>query len=216
MRSHFVYCDQPLPHLPGKSPFHIKGEFYRQLADVVAYHDQKSEGALMRVLERDGRRGFATQPFLSSAMYDVLPLPRIVMAVAEARGRDVIEMTTKMGQAAVEAQMKGVYARFLTSLTTERFAQRFDQVINHFCDFAPLTAAAEGPRGARIMRKGMPLCIAEWWAVVTVPFVKVPLEQSGAREVVVEWRATPAGIQEGTAVGDVVCDVKWAPAEVPA
>ena len=66
------------------------------------------------------------------------------------------------------------------------------------------------------MRKGMPLCIAEWWAVVTVPFVKVPLEKSGACEVAVEWRATPAGIQQGTAVGDVVCDVNWAPAEVPA
>jgi len=216
MRSQFVHCGQPLPHPPGKSPFHIKGEFYRQLADVVAYHDMKSEGALTRILERDGLRAFATQPFLSSAMYDVLPLPRIVMAVAEARGRDVIEMTMKMGQAAVEAQMKGVYARFLTNLTPGRFGQRFDQVINHFYDFAPLTAAAEGPHGARIVRKGMPLCIAEWWAVVTIPFVKVPLEANGAREVAVEWRPTPAGIQQATPMGDVVCDVKWAAAEVPA
>ena len=37
MRSQFVHCGQPLPHPPGKSPFHIKGEFYRQLADVVAF-----------------------------------------------------------------------------------------------------------------------------------------------------------------------------------
>jgi hypothetical protein len=210
MRSHFAYCDQRLPHPPGASPFHIKGEFYRQLADTVAYHDEKSEGALARVLDREGLREFARQPFLSSALYDVLPLPRIVMAVAEARGRDVIELTGRMGQAAVEAQMKGVYSRFLTNLTPARFVQRFDQVINHFYDFAPLTAAAEGPHGARIVRKGMPLCIAEWWAVVTIPFVKVPLERSGAREVVVEWRAAPAGVQQGTAVGEVVCDVKWA------
>ena len=73
MRSHFVHCDQPLPHLPGKSPFHIKGEFYRQLAEVVAYHDDKSEGALMRALEREGLRGFATQPFLSSAVGGPIP-----------------------------------------------------------------------------------------------------------------------------------------------
>jgi hypothetical protein len=99
MRAHFAYCDQPLPHPPGQSPFHIKGEFYRLLSEVVAYHDQKSEGVLTRVLEREGLRAFATQPFLSSAMYDVLPLPRIVMAVAEARGRDVIELTGRMGQA---------------------------------------------------------------------------------------------------------------------
>ena len=48
MRTHFAHCGEPLPHPPGQSPFHIKGEFYRQLADVVTYHDQKSEGALTR------------------------------------------------------------------------------------------------------------------------------------------------------------------------
>src|SRR5262245_14123991 len=140
MRSHFAYCDRPLPHLPGKSPFHIKGEFYRLAAEVVAYHDARTDGALMRILAREGLQGFVMQPFLASAMYDVLPLPRIFMAVAEARGRDVVEMTTKMGEATVDAQMKGIYARFLTPLRTENFAQRFHQVINHFYDFAPLTA----------------------------------------------------------------------------
>jgi hypothetical protein len=112
--------------------------------------------------------------------------------------------------------MKGVYSRFLTNLTPARFAQRFDQVINHFYDFAPLTVAPNGAAGARFLRKGMPLCIAEWWAVVTIPFVKVPLEASGARAVGVEWRATPAGVQQGTAVGDVVCEVTWRAEEAPA
>src|SRR2546423_14170529 len=114
LRSHFAYCDQPLPVPPGTSPFHIKGEFYRQMADVVAYHDQKTDGALRRLLEERGLGEFAEQAFLSSAFYDVLPLPHIVMAIAETRGRDVHELTTRMGQAAVEAQMKGVYSRLLT------------------------------------------------------------------------------------------------------
>ena len=31
MRTRFKYCDGPLPFPPGESPFHIKGEFYRQM-----------------------------------------------------------------------------------------------------------------------------------------------------------------------------------------
>ncbi len=213
MRSHFAYCDQPLPVPPGTSPFGIKGEYYRQLADVITYHDQKTDGGLRRRLETRGLLAFATQTFLSSAFYDVLPMPRIVMAIAEARGRDVHELTTRMGQAAVEAQMKGVYARMLTRLTPDNFVQRFDQVINHFYDFAPLivTASEAGP-GARATRKGMPLGVAEWWALVTVPFVAVPLTANGTRDVTVRWRVQPGGLDRGIAVGDVTLDVGWAAA----
>jgi hypothetical protein len=208
MRSRFTYCDGPLPYPPGESPFHIKGEFYRQQAESIAYHDGKSGGALTRILEREGLLEFARQPFLSSAMYDVLPLPRIVIAAAEARGRDVYEMTSGMGRAAVEGQMTGVYARFLTRLTTANFGQRFDQVIRHFYDFGPVSLEA-APSGARLLRSGVPLCIAEWWSLVTVPFVVVPLTASGARDVTVEWRVNPGGLDRGVKMADVEWEIHW-------
>lgn len=210
MRSRFQYCDQPLPFRPGDSPFHIKGEFYRQQSEATAYHDRKTGGGLTRILQREGLAEFAGQAFLSSALYDVLPLPRIVMAVAEVRGRDVHEVTSGMGRAAVEGQMKGVYSRFLSRLTTENFCQRFDQVIKHFYDFGPVTLTPAGS-GARLVRKGVPLCIAEWWSLVTVPFVVVPLTASGARDVTAEWRIEPRGQEHGVATGDVTWDVRWAP-----
>lgn len=208
MKTRFEYCDQPLPFPPGESPFHIKGEFYRQQSEAIAHHDARSGGALTRILQREGLLDFARQQFLSSAMYDVLPLPRIVMATAEARGRGVQEMAGTMGRAAVEAQMQGVYARFLTRLSTENFCQRFDQVIKHFYDFGPVTVTPE-PWGARLVRTDMPLCIAEWWSLVTVPFVAVPLSATGARDVRVESRIEPRGLDRGVAVGDVFWTVRW-------
>jgi hypothetical protein len=208
MRSRFTYCDEPLPYPPGQSPFHIKGEFYRQQAESIAYHDRKSGGALTGILEREGLAEFARQPFLSSALYDVLPIPRIVMACAEARGRDVHEMTSGMGRAAVELQMKGVYSRFLSGLTRENFCQRFHQVIQHFYDFGPVTITP-APAGARLVRTGVPLCVAEWWSLVTVPFVVVPLTASGAREVAADWRIRPGGLDRGVKVADVEWDVRW-------
>jgi len=209
MRSRFLYCDQPLPYPPGDSPFHIKGEFYRQQSESIAHHDRKSEGGLTRILQREGLAEFARQSFLSSALYDVLPLPRIVMAIAEARGRDVHEMTSTMGRAAVEGQLNGVYSRFLSRLSTDNFCRRFDQVIRHFYDFGPVTLAPAGS-GARLLRTGVPLCIAEWWSLVTVPFVVIPLTASGARDVTAEWRVEPRGQEHGVATGDVVWGVRWA------
>jgi hypothetical protein len=207
----FKYCDQPLPYPPGTSPFHIKGEFYRQTAAAVAHHDQRSKGVVTRILEREGLRDFASQSFLSSAWYDVLPMPRIIMAVSEARGRDVHELTSDMGRAAVDAQMTGVYARVLQGLTPDRFCQRFDQVISHFYDFAPVQATPV-PGGARVVRSGMPLPVAEWWTLVTVPFVVVPLTANGARDVEVDWRIEMTGMQRGVDMCEVRWDVRWSAA----
>ena len=105
--------------------------------------------------------------------------------------------------------MSGVYSRFLSRLSTENFCQRFDQVIRHFYDFGPVTLAP-AESGARLLRKGVPLCIAEWWSLVTVPFVVIPLTANGARDVTAEWRVEPRGQEHGVATGDVVWDVRWA------
>jgi hypothetical protein len=60
------------------------------------------------------------------------------------------------------------------------------------------------------VRSGVPLCIAEWWSLVTVPFVVVPLTASGARDVTAEWRIQPRGLDRGVSVGEVEWDVSWA------
>jgi hypothetical protein len=178
------------------------------MGEAISYHQAKSAGALSRVLQREGLSEFATQPFLSSALYDVLPLPRIVMAIAEASGRDVRALTGRMGQAAVDGQMKGVYSRILGSMTPENFCSRFVQVIQHFYDFGPVTTAGTGS-GAQVGRSGVPLCIAEWWSLVTAPFVVVPLTVNGARDVSVDWRVEPRGTDRGVAVGNVTWAVRW-------
>src|SRR5690242_634757 len=99
----FLYCEGPLPCPAGASPFHIKGEFWRQMAGVIGHHDGRTNGGVTRVLEREGIAEFATQAFLPASLYDVLPMPRVVMAVAEARSRDLRELTAKMGRASAEA-----------------------------------------------------------------------------------------------------------------
>lgn len=204
----FLYCEGSLPHPPGTSPFQIKGEFYRQMAPAVLHQDTKSGGEVTRVIEREGLASFWAQPFLSSVMYDALPLPRLVMAIAEARQRDVRQLTVKMGRASVEAQMTGVYANLLRPIAPHNFCGRFEQLIRHFYNFGPLKATpVDG--GARVVREGVPLCMAEWWSLVTQAFAEVPLVAQGATDVTVEWRVAPSGSDRGVQCGAVIWDVRW-------
>ena len=209
----FLYCEGPLPQAPGTSPFQIKGEFYRQMGSTVQHHDSQSAGEVLRLFERDGLASFWAQPFLSSALYDALPLPRMVMAIAEARQRDVRDLTVKMGRAAVEAQMDGVYANLLRPIGPQNFCGRFEQAIKHFYNFGPLTAT-EVEGGARVVREGVPLCLAEWWSLITRAFAEVPLMAQGASDVTVEWRVAPSGRDRGVQVGTVIWDVRWKSAAV--
>ena len=209
----FLYCEGPLPQAPGTSPFQIKGEFYRQMASTVQYHDSQCDGGVLRTFEREGLTAFWTQPFLSSVFYDALPLPRMVMAIAEARERDVRELTLKMGRLAVEGQMNGVYANLLRPIGPQNFCGRFEAAIKHFYNFGPMTAI-EVEGGARVVREGMPLCLAEWWSLITRGFAEVPLMAQGASDVTVEWRVAPSGRDRGVQIGTVIWDVRWKTAAV--
>jgi hypothetical protein len=208
-RRSFLHCETPLPCPAGTSPFHIKGEFWRQTAGVIAYHDSKTGGSVTRVLEREGIAEFATQSFLASTLYDVLPMPRVVMAVAEARGRDLRELTEKMGRASAESQMSGVYGNLLRAVTPDNFAARFGPTITYFYDFAPLTGEDLPGGGARLFRDGVPLCVAEWWSIVTSQFAEAVLAAHGARRVQIDWRIEPTAVDRGVPCGSVSGEVRF-------
>ena len=205
----FLHCDGPLPSPAGTSAFRIKGEFWRQMALVIAHNDARTGGAVTSLLAREGLAEFAAQPFLASSLYDVLPMPRGVMAVAEARGRDLRELTAKMGRASADAQMSGVYGNLLRAVTPDNFAARFGPTITYFYDFAPLTGEPQDGGGARLFRDGVPLCVAEWWSIVTGQFVEVVLTGHGATRVRVSWTIAPTGVERDVPCGTVTGDVRW-------
>src|SRR4051794_33865296 len=101
-RALFAHCEGPLPCPPGESPFHIKGEFYRQMTGTIDIYDQRTKGALRAALGKSELGAFMSQKFLSSSLYDVLPLPRLFMILAEVLGRDVHELTRHLGKNAIE------------------------------------------------------------------------------------------------------------------
>lgn len=204
----YAHCDGPLPVPAGKSAFRIKGEFYRHLDVTITRVNDKSGGALLKAFERDGLGAFQRQPFVSTAYYDNLPLPRMVMCIAEVMGKDVRELTSRMGALAGEAQLKGKYAERISGLSPATFATVFGDVIRFFYDYGPVevTAGADA-RSLTMRRSGMPLAIIEWWSLVSIPFLQVPLAKNGARTVeithAIEVTDAHAAVPLGAAVWSV-------------
>jgi len=205
----FLHCADPLPCPAGTSPYRVKGEFWRQIAAAISHNDERTNGGVTRVLEREGIGEFATRFFLTSSLYDVLPMPRVVMAVAEARSRDLRELTAKMGRVSAESQMSGVYGTLLRAVTPENFAARFGSTITYFYNFVPLTGENLPGGGVRLFCDGVPLCVAEWWSIVTGQFVDVVLTGHGARRVEVDWRIAATGVEGGVPCGTVTGEVRW-------
>jgi hypothetical protein len=215
MRQTFLHSEAPPPYAPGESPFSIKGEMYRQTQRSIEYYDQKSGGNVRREIERLGLGKFMEQPFLSSGNYDALPLPWVSIAIAVALGRDVVELAKSQGLAGAKVEMKGVYAAFLTNLSRRNFAQLFPKVINHLYNFSPLEAWPLGPsegEGVRVIRRGMPLALAEWWTCATSPFITHPIETNetlAEGSIDIAWTIEPRGLDRKVAVGDVEGVIRW-------
>lgn len=206
----YDWCGVPLPIPAGKSPYRIKGEFYRHLGVTIAKVDAKSGGALKKAFMRDGLDAFERQPFLSGSLYDNLPLPRMVMCLAEVMNRDVVELTTKMGRTAGEAQMKGVYQSLLKDMTIEAFGAEFEKLLRFFYDYGPVTVTHEsGARALRVVRTEVPLAVIEWWCLVSIPFMQVALEANGMKGFEAKWKVNVTAATAAIPLGTATWDVTW-------
>lgn len=208
----YDFCDGPLPAPPGKSGFGIKGEFYRHLDVTITKVDGKSGGALTKAFAREGLAAFQQQPFVSSAYYDNLPLPRMVMCIAEVMGKDVAELTTKMGRRAGEAQQESKYGELLAGITLDTFGDAFAKVLGFYYDYGTVTVTRpDGGRGRtmRVAREGIPLAVAEWWCLVSIPFLQVPLAAHGVKGLTATWRIVPDATPRPVPLGTATWDVRW-------
>lgn len=211
MRGRAVYqhCERPLPVRAGSSSFGIRGEFYRHLGKTIAHVDEKSGGALMKALDRSGLVAFQRQPFVSSGFYDNLPLPRIVMCIAEVGDKDVATLTEKMGRVSAEAQLKGKYRDLVAGISVEEFGAAFSSVLSFYYNYGTLTVSRAGASSLRVERGGVPLCVADWWSLVSAPFVQYALEHNGAKEVAIASRLVVVDEKAAVPMGAVTWDITF-------
>jgi hypothetical protein len=207
----FEYCDAPPPFAPGKSPFHIKGQFYIQAMRALQRLDKPLAALLPEELQ-----AFCSQEFLASQWYDVLPFPRLAMIEAGARECDVRELTRQQAHRAAEHGLKGVYRLFLPLVLPQDFAlrtigARMVSAIKQFYDFGP--AAVVEPSDSHtltIERQDVPLCMIEWWSINATGYAERALMLAGLKEPRLAYRYEKTGLSHAVPVGRVVITIERA------
>lgn len=209
--SRFVYdfCDTPLPLPAGTSPFHIKGEFYRHTQRAFQKLNAAGKGDVLARCDADVR-AFAEQSFLSFDWYDLLPFPRLGMAEAEVLGRDLREHTYETARRSAEHTTKGIYKLIMKLMSAQSLASKVVRAVGQFYDFSPATIVSEGKTAAVIERKGVPLCVVEWWCIVTRAYIEVPLRASGITSPRIAHRYSSTGVVDrAVPVGDAILEIAW-------
>jgi hypothetical protein len=205
---HYWGCEKELPCAPGTSPYRIKGEFYRNVCETIAFVEKKAGPKLRQAFEAQGVRAFLEQDFLANQSYDLLPLPRATMAMAHALGKELRYFTTRMGENGIKLQLNGVYKSIFAGMNPDNFAQRFNKVVGYLYDHGPVSIERDGNH-ATIVRRGVPACTVEWWSLVSIPYLTVPLEHNGARNVKVDYAIKKAGLTAQIPLADTEWKMSW-------
>jgi hypothetical protein len=209
----FEYCHEPPPFAPGRSPFHIKGQFYIQQMRALRRLEEQGLGSLASVLPGD-LKGFCGEPFLASSWYDSLPFPRLAMIEAELRRKDVRELTFEQAQSAARHGVKSVYKLLIPLVLPKTVAlrtlgARMVRAIAQFYDFGP--AAVIPPSDSHILtieRNEVPLCMIEWFAINARGYAESALQIAGVSDIVSEHQYMPTGESHGAPVGRVVITIR--------
>ncbi len=189
----------------------MKGEFYRHLKDTVRILDEKTGGGVGRNLAKGEVAVFMQQEFLAATLYDILPIPFVTTAIADAIGREVHEFTARLGKSSLDIELRGVYKSMVGPMSAENFHTRFPAIMTQFYDHGPMTVQRHaGGKRASLQRRDMPLCVCDWWSLISLPYLQIPLQNNGAKNVQIVWRTEVAGSErEGVRLGHVHWDIVW-------
>ncbi len=194
---------------PGASPFRIKGVAW---LDTVSRHHELPGGcaAVAALLPTDAHRRFYEQSFLPSGWYDVMPMLFVDAAAAKLQGLS-FERSLRTGtRRQAHRVLSGIYRSFVKLMVPSAVAWAIPRLAANYYDFGDVTTERVSVQHVRGCVKGIPIVLADWYAITSLEFVLVALELCGCVRPTVEW-GIPAGSmqREGFVLADLAFDIRW-------
>lgn len=197
--------------LPGKSPFCCKGHVY--LAAQTFYDERVPGGwiAVVEAAETAELREFASQLFLASALYDVLPIVPLSRAAAHLCGLSHRQLVMENARWVARRDMTGTYRLLLKLAAPAIVAPRLPRVSMRYFDFGGASADKKDERCFSAVQTGVPEPLADWMAWCVDAFVPVVLEATGAKDVIVRrpTRAARDGERGGVPTVSMHWEIAW-------
>ncbi len=172
----------------GAEPFRVRGLAY---VGALEYVDKRFPGGRARIGEllgdsdRDAR--YFNQLFLVAGHYDISPLVRLYVALAEHVGQTPATFVAKRGRKSAAGVVRGLWKTVLKTSSPEAMAERVHFAFNRY--FEPTAAESLSVTKGRFEGelREMPAPMSGFFAASTDGFVVAALELAGGHEVRMDW-----------------------------
>ncbi|MEM1413455.1 MAG: hypothetical protein AAGH15_01075 [Myxococcota bacterium] len=181
----------------GESPFRVKGVLYQ---GTQTYFEREHGGldALLEVIDDAPLRAFIAQRFLSTKLYDVMPVPALIAYEAIATGMSLRAYLDARTRWQLERDVRGVYRMLLSLASPEAVVQRLPKVLVQMFAFPQVAVERPEPRVREASFLHVPAPLEPWLAVSFPIYIEHAMRLSGAKDVRVE-RLSPR--PEGRSAG---------------
>lgn len=200
---------EQIPVAPGASPFRIKGLAWR---DTIARHEELPGGcaAVSALLPTDAHRRFYEQSFLSTGWYDVMPMLFVDAAAASVQGLSLEQSLRTGTRRQAHRVLSGIYRSFVKLMVPSAVAWAIPRLAANYYDFGTVTTERVSVQHVRGVVAGVPVVLADWYAITSLEFVLVALELCGCVRPTLEW-VIPASsaTREGFALTNLEFDIRW-------
>jgi hypothetical protein len=183
-------------HSPGQSPFHVKGLIYARTHMYFTEHVEGGPAAVVEHLPSEALRTFFQQTFVASTWYDALPMAPLIQAEAKACGQPVKDYLAQRAGWQAEQDIHTVYRLLLKLASPAMVAARLPTLISRVIDFGAPTILERLERQLRLVVRGMPDVLGEWYSGAMTAYGERALSLAGAK--------TPSVFVESAAAGEVV------------
>jgi hypothetical protein len=205
---------QPLPTAQfalGEGPFRVRGLAYKTVLDYI---DQRFPGGRPALRDAFGAGDpwvpYLEQIFVVGADYDLSPLVRLYVVLAQLRGEAVDQFVERRSASSGHDNTSGIWKPLLNRDTPQATAERMHLAFNRY--FQPCHGVSIESQTGRFegALEGLPEPMAGMYVASTAGFFKGALGVSGAQGIEVAFDApTPNGNLQSVPLVRVVFRVTW-------
>jgi hypothetical protein len=193
-----------LPFPPGKSPFEVKGSYYKELQDRLVDWD-----GIMNSVDDAAVRDFGRQRFLASEWYDYMPVLFMARGLGVYLGCPADEAITEQAIRNAKRQVSGIYKFVLSFTSPELGMRRMRSVYRQIYNFGRCDITISGNTAVASYHQ-WPAMMAWLYQVTTDAWVGTLLKVSGATRITRDWaEPVPDGIRDGVELVKLEVRTTW-------
>jgi hypothetical protein len=190
--------------------FHVKGLIYARTHMYFTEHVEGGPAAVLPHLPSDTLRDFFQQTFVAATWYDALPMAPLIRAEARACALPVKEYLARRAGWQAEQDIHTVYRLLLKLASPSMVASRLATLVSRVIDFGEPAVVERGDRRLRLVVRGMPDVLTEWYDNAMTVYGERALRLAGAKEPSVRVEtAMPAAPAHGVPLSDLTFALSW-------